>query len=515
MSYLSLPRLTFSGRFRCDVSTVNNDVRHFDNATFESRFQKMQTAGGPEDGWWNPSGTAAFQFVDVAVQRAQLTAADQGANPDPAVGVGLVSQLARSAAKMVDLDPQWQNASMIFGLRVALTVGDQVYMTGLFEAAPFRDLYFMRVQGLGGDGGASAKFTSILTDVTWFEPAGASPVLTALRDAAKTNGHRLSINLMTYGFQGNAKQDTFTFGQVAGTIGPWRRGEARSFAAGRRFAPRGTGKYLSDPGSPSKFATPDGIGFFDAIVEPTGNAGEASTTVSVDLGNALPLADMAGKLHDLGTIELAVLRKADAVDGGQVTPGIAEGDPVTPADVAELGAVPYLEDDWLTQTAGVVDVEVTGPTAALLRDHPLALIGTAKDGKREVLIRETNGGFFVRADEFQHRMDSVGGGRAVKAQATLYARRYGRALAGHPLGFALSPPLPGQGGGNPNAPDPPKAPIPCIGTPTDRLRFWPRLETAADGTVVVPLYALDPGCPRGYLDGQIYLLEYTLDGPGG
>lgn len=41
MSYLNFPRLTFSGQFQADVSTVNNDTRHFDNDTFNSDFQKF------------------------------------------------------------------------------------------------------------------------------------------------------------------------------------------------------------------------------------------------------------------------------------------------------------------------------------------------------------------------------------------------------------------------------------------------------------------------------------------
>jgi len=43
MSYLDNIRLVFTGKFQADVSTVNNDVRHFDNATFQPVFQKFMT----------------------------------------------------------------------------------------------------------------------------------------------------------------------------------------------------------------------------------------------------------------------------------------------------------------------------------------------------------------------------------------------------------------------------------------------------------------------------------------
>ncbi len=35
-------RLAFEGTFQADVSTVNNDVRHYDNATFQASYQEFQ-----------------------------------------------------------------------------------------------------------------------------------------------------------------------------------------------------------------------------------------------------------------------------------------------------------------------------------------------------------------------------------------------------------------------------------------------------------------------------------------
>ena len=47
MSYLNPIRLHFSGQFQADPSTVNNDVRHFDNATFQPQFQQPQSGALP------------------------------------------------------------------------------------------------------------------------------------------------------------------------------------------------------------------------------------------------------------------------------------------------------------------------------------------------------------------------------------------------------------------------------------------------------------------------------------
>jgi hypothetical protein len=72
MSFLSLPRINFAGFFEADVNTVNNDVRHFDAAKFESRFQTVQklaedAKGTIYNGWWNPRGTNAFRLFDCVV----------------------------------------------------------------------------------------------------------------------------------------------------------------------------------------------------------------------------------------------------------------------------------------------------------------------------------------------------------------------------------------------------------------------------------------------------------------
>ena len=89
MSYLHPPRIVFSGTFQADVSTVNNDVRHFDNATFEKRFQDFQKQSQDPpatimNGWWNPEGTGAFRLIDVKVTGTET--AEAIPQDDPAVG---------------------------------------------------------------------------------------------------------------------------------------------------------------------------------------------------------------------------------------------------------------------------------------------------------------------------------------------------------------------------------------------------------------------------------------------
>src|SRR4051794_32845445 len=117
MTYLHYPRLIFSGDFQADVSTVNNDVRHFDGKRFEQRFQEPQQ-GSTQNGWWNPTGSGAFRLIGCRVRRA--VRADGGVAEavadDGVVGLTVGGADDRASAKLVDLDPQWQLSSQIWGL---------------------------------------------------------------------------------------------------------------------------------------------------------------------------------------------------------------------------------------------------------------------------------------------------------------------------------------------------------------------------------------------------------------
>lgn len=115
MSYLQFPRLAFTGKFQADVSTVNNDPRHFDSKTFEGRFQEFQK-GNDFNGWWNPTGTAIMRFHNCAVKslrdRSGRLLTDHSA--DPLLGCVVGNSLDLPSGKIVDLDTDWQLASNIY-----------------------------------------------------------------------------------------------------------------------------------------------------------------------------------------------------------------------------------------------------------------------------------------------------------------------------------------------------------------------------------------------------------------
>ena len=499
MSYLSLPRIAFSGRFQSDVSTVNNDVRHYDNTSFQSRFQEPQASNQEMNGWWNPRGTGAFRLVNVAVCQSVLTPGDSGAS-DPATGLYLNAQIERTAAKMVDLDPQFQMGSALWGLRVALTDGKTEYMRGDYLAAPFRDLFFGRVNRLGGSGNASAKYTSVLENVEWSAAADQSPVLSALRAAALVNANRLSVNFMTFGYVGNSSSQSFTYGNLTGSIGTWEEGSPKKFVQGRRFAP-----VLS--GGP--FSNRSNIGFFDCEI--------SNGAVSLDLSNALPLASTTGSMIDLGALHVAVLRDGDVISNGTITPGVTEDSSIPLAQIVDIGNIDYLDPDWLMSSAGIVDLILSDEARSLAETHPLALVTPEQSSiTAEIRIRETMAGLFLRADTMEMRVDAQPAVR-VAENTTVLATQYGKPVSNLPVVFALNTPESGQGNsGQTNPPNQfaPTAPTPDIGTPPDKVHFSPSGMTDANGEISVAFGFDDPGNPRGYIDGQIYKVNYSIDYSG-
>lgn len=506
MSYLNLPRLTFAGLFEADVNTVNNDVRNYSVPTFEPRFQTPQhpVDDGKKteyNGWWNPDGSNAFRLLDCVVTGA-VTGAVAVAAGDPALALRLNAQIGRTSAKIVDLDPQFQFASALWCLRIELTDGQTPLMAATLMPASFRDIYFARVidkqtgQPVPQSPGASARFTGTLDQIAWGAGVDRYPVLQALQARAEANQGRLGFSLLTYGYSKTPKAEGFTFGTAIGSIGPWFDGDPLMFARSRRFAPQGN--------------LPTNINWMDGAVMADQSA------VSVDFGNSLPMWMLPapgpdGEIivpQDLGPLRLVVLNRTDDEAQGGDAPVLAmNGATVTSDLYTEIGTLAGYDAAWLRRTGGIADFVLPDAAKALVDDHPLAIL-KADD---VVLIRETIGGLFVRADNFIQRLDAAPTGW-LPASARLYAMRYGKPYPGASLTASLDPISRGQGGDGGDAANPPQAPIPPNNVPADKISMPSAPLTAgADGVAAMVFSYSNPDNPRGYIDGQIYSFSYAFN----
>ena len=503
MSYLDNVRLVFTGKFQADVSTVNNDVRHFDNATFDPGFQKFM-AGPSWNGWWNPTGSGAFRLINCRVVMVGYSDGTTATEGDGAIGLRVAASEDHTSGKIVDIDPQWQLASALWGLDLRLTDGKEPgFFSGHYRPHAFRDLWFGRMLNAsgspgGGDGAASATFQSALENVAWAEDLKGSRALAELK-AAATNG--LSIRLTTFSYiDQNPNGPDFTLGTVTGVIGPQFAGEPESFLLGRRFAPA------------NGITSWNGCGYSVARVD------SKARRLLVDLGNGLQLAfanrDPAkgpvspiGALNDIGTLQVGILKNAD----------VTEFTPATEDNFLPVGEIDYKADGWLLNTSGIAAFALDDAQLRLLADHPLALAaaaplnaGTGANGKfGQIAIRETTDGLFVEAEPIVHRIDAPG-----HCESTIYAARYGAALANAQVAISQLGDMPNQGGGQGAGPNTPTASIPDIGVPQSAFKIPTTVTTGANGTAKLPIAADDPGNPRQYIDGQLYLIDFRLPGQG-
>jgi hypothetical protein len=480
MSYLDDPRLHFNGWFQADICTVNNDVRLYQNESFVREYQATD-----QNGSWNPEGTGIFRMLDCSVTgaflRGQLltTAAD-----DPVIGMTLQNAHGRAPAKLVDLDPQHQTVSQIWGLQVRLLDAvDNGLLQGEYKPAAFSNLWQRQQDGLETDMILAAYYQSVLEDVVWSETN--SQLLRAMRAAADDNMLSISFNL--YGYGRDSTMPRYTMGHVTGTIGPYRRGEPKHFVLGRQL-----------------------IAFTPEILtQPVGNIHHLqakldgdSRSLTLDFGNSLPILDANRGLADIGRVLVGVLNHNP----------LGRQEYVKASDFELIGELPYLEADWYTQTAGVQTFDLTKKEAAraLLSRCPLVLLSPSDIGANyDVLLQESIDGLYVRADSFVCRINP-GETEAID----LYASRFGRALRDAVINFAPNEGLMGGSGSGDTVSPPtrPYAEVPTIATPADAISYPPSILTNADGHASLPVSASPngPGTPRGYISGQVYGIGYEL-----
>lgn len=212
MSYLDSPRLHFSGWFQADVSTINNDVRFFQNASFVPEYQQLD-----QNGSWNPEGTGIFRLLDCWVTGAFLNG-KQLTSPtdDPVIGMTVQNAAGRAPGKLVDLDPQQQMVSQIWGMQVRLVnSAAQTPLQGEYKPAAFTNLWKRQQQGVRRDQQLAACYQSVLEEVSWPDASGSS-LLEALQGA--TEDDMLSIEFNVYGYGRDSTIPRYTMGHIAGTI---------------------------------------------------------------------------------------------------------------------------------------------------------------------------------------------------------------------------------------------------------------------------------------------------------
>ncbi|HVI48138.1 MAG TPA: hypothetical protein VM802_24940 [Chitinophaga sp.] len=495
MSYLHDPRFIFTGDFQSDVSTVNNDVRHYDNDKFEARFQQPQEhVDGKRimNGWWNPVGGANFRFLNCVVKEGYLPDGKvlRTLKDDMLMGMPVTDSPDYPNGKMVDMDPQMQMVSELWAVKVRLsTPAGELLFEGEISPVGFRDIGTKQFPNHEGDTDyrrntqpSGACWTSVLKNLKWGPKAGNSPLLSALKSASADSG-LLSIHLNSFGYYYAHVDGRFALGKVLGSVGPYLPDEPFYFAATRRLY--GT--------------VQDYFAFSNFLVD------ETRKQLTLDLGNSYPINGPLGDVNiNFPAMKLGIWSGIGNID----IPLANEHEKyyAQPNQYLEIGDVKVEhKDTWLANTGGIVRLPLTDTALKLIRDHQLILL-KEEDGKQIVYGRESLQGYYLRADKNVFRLDP---GNSLPT--TFHVYRWGKPVADAEITVTLMPPLDGQGGGPGNDPNPPTATIPPINVPVGVISHDARVKTNAGGKADFSLTATgDPGHFREYVEGQIYLFEYGL-----
>lgn len=495
MSYLHLPRLVFTGDFKSDVSTVNNDPAHYNNATFEPSFQEPKTAAAP-NGWWNPEGGASFDFVNCKVRQITLPDGSTSAD-DLIIGCQVGSPNDRSGGKMVDLDSQAQMVSQLWA--VTLTISDSdgnLLVKGNIKPTGFRDLQMRQTAGAKINGQpVGGTWTSVLTNIEWGEKAESSEFLTTLRKI--TQGDRLSLNLNAFGYYYNHAPDgRFSLGRIIGSIAPWFEGEPELFAPARRLY-----GILSVVGRTY-------FNFTNFLFE------KDNKRLTVDFGSSFPVADSVGKISNpVFPNGQAVLKEPQAFIIAVTNKSITAVSSAVPqilgqGDFEKIGSVDFQTgNDWLNKTGGIAVFEnLSDQISNQLSDQQLILLSPTLNnhGKYALLAREAIGGYVIRADANVQRLDC-----SQTNEVDIFAYQWGAPLESQNISITPEDPTPELPVNDPNGS--PICEIPGNGYPPDVIGFLTPIQTDANGRAVLKITGNAIYNPRKYIDGQIYYLDYELE----
>jgi hypothetical protein len=495
MAYLNTPNLVFTGDFIADTSTVNNDVRHYQNSSFQPYFQELPDPNDPNimNGWWNPTGGNVFAFQNCNVQQISFP---DGSVQHVAGGTDAVlSKLVggpegRATGKMLDMDPQWQMSSQLWCVKLRIySDNNELFLSGDFAVSGFRDLQMRQTDGGAANGQPmGGGWTSVLTNVAWGDAAAGSPFLSALKNTTQNN--ILSIQLNMFGFYYSHNDGRFTMGRMIGTIGPWFAKEPKTFAPCRRLYG------VMDWGNANIF-----FQYSNFLVD------HANASLNIDVGGSFPIADSMGTIAGNTVYTLGILNAGSDF----VPPASGDWQPVylQPGDFQTIGDINYTSgnNNWLNTTGGILQLKLTESQLQLLAGHQLVLVtpSTTNPGSFVMVCRESIGGYNFRADNHNERLEN-----GLTKNIELYAYQWGKPVAGYDFTFAIQPKTQAFFGGQTTGRHAPTAPIPYVNVPTDGLTFGTPGPTDTNGKCVLSIAGNKINNPRGYLDGQIYYISYNL-----
>ena len=359
-SYLDVPRIHFTGKFRADVNTRNND-----NNTFSGQLNPDQNKD------WNFNGTNEFSFFDTSIVAVDLSSSDSADPEDPVLSAIIFNNADRVLPKIVDLDVDCQEVSTIYGMKFGIGWNEGgVYtraLTGKWTPSIIAQDMWPRLkcftEEIYGDRPQDSvpfgsQGTTILTDIEWGDTRN-SPALQELRVRSTRGSGKLSIRVSYYFYPRNygaLVPYAFALGYVVGTIGVYDNGETLNFGGDRMLIPDQLPQLTFDQSDSCYEENPEEYGSW------TGKAPfELHTNeVVVDLSNAIPIGIDLNQ-RDIGELYLAY-EEPDANCIYIIQPD---------------KPIPYLRTNWL-KAGAIATYSLTDSEHEVLVSHSLLVIQKVK-----------------------------------------------------------------------------------------------------------------------------------------
>lgn len=465
MSYLSYPRINFTGRYFTDPSTVNNDPTHY---------EVENTTPSP---WQSPMGLHRFILKNCSVVS---TIGQNGEVSDPLVTLPFTTTDKPSAAKIADIDVYQQGVPTIFGMQVSIPISENVSLTGNVDPAVLNQLWWVAVlatrswqdadymmDSFGGDMNASGVFQSIIrVPVDTWPSDDKSPVLALLksRTIVVDNNYLVSIRFVMDGYRNVPEDAEYQTGRITGSLGPVFANEPLYNPGARVLLGRPQDK--SQPWNWPMFNTcPFTID-------------ENRKLLIIDLANGICRKTAGGPPVDLGNVT------------AWLNP--SEGDPVS------LGEVDCSESCF-NLYSHIVEIPLTDAQLNMALTSSLSLECSRTDiGPTQIFkenISQTN-------IEIEVRPIRISGFPGREATTQVYVSHLGKPLVNKQLSLNII----SVHGDTPGATVPPSNPgntpqafgaIEATITPTNELGF---------ATVTITVLK-DPGYRTPLLDGQLYFIN--------
>jgi hypothetical protein len=296
MSYLNLPRIHFAGLFFAGPGTINNTTANYE-------------PDAPIIAGWNPPGVSQFYLQQCTVLGAVDPTGDWiAAGSDPLIGASVATAGPQTPitvdgnkvdiAKLVDLDPDQQGRSELYGMQFQVELPDGSTFGGAMSVPQLRELGPRVPLALRSSFINVGLFMGSIDQPRWPAQPGASKLLTQFQQAC---AHGIAISLTTdlhWNIPTISENGLmFCWGRVHGTMGPLRAGESGQTLYGRRMVAGAVSPAPQIDRTPRDTVAARAAAVAAAAAPPPWNAGYAAATVvgsqtllSVDIGMAIPLA---------------------------------------------------------------------------------------------------------------------------------------------------------------------------------------------------------------------------------